>query len=262
MSNMTSQEYITKAFSNGKAFIPFITCGDPSLEITEQLVYTMEKEGADLIELGIPFSDPVAEGVVIQRASERALANGTTTDAIFEMVKRIRSNSQVPLAFMTYANLLFTYGLDRFLSQCKELGICCVILPDIPYEEKDEMLPKFNEYDIKLISLITPASKQRISMVASAAEGFLYCVSSMGVTGTRTTITSDVSGMIEEARKVTKTPCAIGFGISNPKTAKEMAAVADGVIVGSAIVKLVEEHGTDSVKPVGEFVRSMKEAIC
>ena len=252
---------IAEAFANGKAFIPFLTCGDPSLEVTEQLIYAMEEAGADLIELGIPFSDPVAEGVVIQRASERALANGTTTDAIFEMVRRIRSNSKVPLAFMTYANLLFTYGLERFLCQCKELGICCVILPDIPYEEKNEMLPKFNEYDIKLISLITPASKQRIAMIASEAEGFLYCVSSMGVTGTRTTITADVSGMVEEARRVTKTPCVIGFGISNPETAKEMAAVADGVIVGSAIVKLVEEHGTASLKPVGEFVRSMKKAI-
>ncbi len=261
MNKMTAQEYIEKVFSNGKAFIPFITCGDPDLETTERLVYAMEEAGADLIELGIPFSDPVAEGLVIQEASERALQGGVTTDDIFVMVGKIREKSDVPLAFMTYANLVFTYGLDRFLTKCKECGICCVILPDIPYEEKGEMLDKFQEYGVKLISLIAPTSQDRISKIATEAEGFVYCVSSLGVTGTRNEITTDVGAMVARVKKAKDIPCAIGFGISNPETASEMSKVADGVIVGSAIVKIVGTYGKESIKPVFDFVRAMKAAM-
>ncbi len=261
MNNMTAQNYIDKAFANGKAFIPFITCGDPDLETTEKLVYAMEKEGANLIELGIPFSDPVAEGPVIQEASERALKGGVTTDKIFDMVKRIREKSSVPLAFMTYANLLFTYGLDKFLLGCKENGICCVILPDIPFEEKGEMLDKFREYGVKMISLIAPTSKDRISKIAAEAEGFVYCVSSMGVTGTRTEITTDVAAMVAGVKAVNDIPCAVGFGISNAETAAKMSKAADGVIVGSAIVKIVGVHGRDCIAPVCEFVRELKSAM-
>lgn len=261
MNKMTAQDYIDKAFSKGKAFIPFITCGDPDLETTEKLVYAMEEAGADLIELGIPFSDPVAEGLVIQEASERALKGGVTTDDIFEMVQRIREKSSVPLAFMTYANLLFTYGLDRFLFSCRELGVSCVILPDIPFEEKGEMLGKFQEYGIKLISLIAPTSQDRIGKIAADAEGFVYCVSSLGVTGTRSEITTDVGTMVARVKETKNIPCAIGFGISSPETAAKMSKVADGVIVGSAIVKIVGAHGRDCVEPVCEFVRAMKTAM-
>ena len=261
MNEMKSQEYIDKVFSKGKAFIPFITCGDPDLETTEKLVYAMEKAGADLIELGIPFSDPVAEGPVIQQASERALAGGVTTDKIFEMVKKIRETSLVPLAFMTYANLLFTYGLDRFLSQCRECGICCVILPDIPFEEKGEMLDTFQAYDVKMISLIAPTSADRIDKIAIEAEGFVYCVSSMGVTGTRTEISTNVAEMVERVHRVKSIPCAIGFGISDPETAADMSRISDGVIVGSAIVKLVGEYGRNCIAPVCHFVKEMKKAI-
>ncbi len=261
MNHKKAQEYIEQAFSKGKAFIPFITCGDPDLETTEKLVYAMENAGANLIELGIPFSDPVAEGPVIQAASERALKAGTTTDKIFEMVEKIRVQSEVPLAFMTYANLLFTYGLDKFLSRCKECGICCVILPDIPFEEKGEMLDKFWEYDVKMISLIAPTSAERIQKIAAEAKGFVYCVSSLGVTGTRNEITTDVAAMVARVRGVQTIPCAIGFGISNPETAAKMSEFSDGVIVGSAIVKLVEEYGRHCIGPVCDFVREMKKAI-
>ncbi|AMJ42115.1 tryptophan synthase subunit alpha [Anaerotignum propionicum] len=261
MNKLTAQDYIDKAFSKGKAFIPFITCGDPDLETTEKLVYAMEEAGADLIELGIPFSDPVAEGLVIQEASQRALNCGTTTDEIFAMVKKIREKSNVPLAFMTYANLVFTYGLDRFLLKCKDCGICCVILPDIPFEEKGEMGDKFQEYGVKQISLIAPTSKHRISKIAAEAEGFVYCVSSLGVTGTRNEITTDVGAMVARLKEIKDIPCAIGFGISNPETAAEMSTVADGVIVGSAIVKMVGAYGRECIEPVSEFVRTMKAAM-
>lgn len=252
---------IQRAFSNGKAFIPFLTAGDPDLSVTEKMVYAMAEAGADLIELGIPFSDPVAEGVVIQRASERALSGGVTTDKIFDMVKKIRQTCDVPLAFMTYANLIFTYGTERFMENCRECGVCAVILPDIPYEEKQEMVPACRRNDVALISLIAPTSQERIQKIASEAEGFVYCVSSMGVTGVRQEIKTNVEEMVSLVKQEKDIPCAIGFGISSPEQAKQMASRADGVIVGSAIVRIVEQYGHDSVQPVSEYVKQMKKAI-
>ena len=252
---------IQKAFADGKAFIPFITCGDPSLDVTEQLVYKMEKVGADLIELGIPFSDPTAEGPVIQEANIRALSGGVTTDKIFDMVEKIRKNTQVPMVFMTYANVVFSYGADRFLSTCRAVGIDGLILPDLPYEEKEEFLPDCRRYGVDLISLIAPTSENRIAMIAKEAEGFLYVVSSLGVTGTRSEIKTDLASIVEVIRQNTRIPCAIGFGISTPEQAKAMAGLSDGAIVGSAIIKLIEKHGKDAAARVGEYVRRMKEAI-
>jgi tryptophan synthase alpha chain len=252
---------IQKAFQNGKAFIPFITAGDPSLEVTEQLVYEMEKAGADLIELGIPFSDPTAEGPVIQAANIRALSGGVTTDKVFEMVERIRKKSQVPLVFMTYANVVFSYGIERFVKRSAEVGMDGLILPDIPYEEKEEFDEVCRKYGLDLISLIAPTSHDRIRMVAKEAQGFVYCVSSLGVTGTRSEITTDVDAMVKLVKEVSDIPVAVGFGISNPETAKKMAEVSDGAIVGSAIVKLCAKYGEDCVGPVGDFVREMKMAI-
>lgn len=252
---------IQKAFQNGKAFIPFITAGDPSLEVTEQLVYEMEKAGADLIELGIPFSDPTAEGPVIQAANIRALSGGVTTDKVFEMVERIRKRSQVPLVFMTYANVVFSYGIERFVKRSAEVGMDGLILPDIPYEEKEEFDEVCRKYGLDLISLIAPTSHDRIRMVAKEAQGFVYCVSSLGVTGTRSEITTDVDAMVKLVKEVSDIPVAVGFGISNPETAKKMAEVSDGAIVGSAIVKLCAKYGEDCVGPVGDFVREMKMAI-
>ena len=252
---------IHKAFENGKAFIPFITCGDPDLETTRECVLEMVKSGADLIELGIPFSDPTAEGPVIQEANERALQGGVTTDKVFGLVRELRKETDIPMIFMTYANVVFSYGQDRFLSACKETGIDGIILPDLPYEEKDEFLPDCHKYGIDLISMIAPTSENRIAMIAKEAEGFLYIVSSLGVTGTRSEITTDLSSIVKVVRDNTDIPCAIGFGISTPEQAKKMADISDGAIVGSAIIKLIAQGRDGAPGRVGAYVRSMKEAL-
>ena len=252
---------IRKAFEKNKAFLAFITCGDPDLETTAAAVRAAVENGADLIELGIPFSDPTAEGPVIQEASLRALNGGVTTDRIFDFVRELRQDIDVPFVFMTYVNLVFSYGKKRFLSACKEIGIDGLILPDLPFEEKEEFLPDCHAYGVDLISLIAPTSANRIAMIAKEAEGFLYVVSSLGVTGTRSEITTDLAAIVELARKNTDIPCAIGFGISTPAQAKEMASLSDGVIVGSAIVKLLEEYGREAPKHIGAYVKSMKDAL-
>lgn len=252
---------IREAFSHGKAFIPFITCGDPDLETTGAVVREMVKNGADLIELGIPFSDPTAEGPVIQGANIRALSGGVTTDKIFAFVEELRCDVSVPMVFMTYANVVFSYGAERFISACKRIGIDGLILPDLPFEEKDEFLPLCREYGVDLISLIAPTSADRIAMIAKEADGFIYIVSSLGVTGVRSEITTDVSKLVELVRANTDVPCAVGFGISTPEQARKMAACSDGAIVGSAIVRRIAEYGKDSAKPVGEYVGQMKAAI-
>lgn len=252
---------IYKAFSDGKAFIPFITCGDPDLETTGAAICAMAANGADLIELGIPFSDPTAEGVVIQGANLRALRGGVTTDQIFDFVRALRKDVKIPFVFMTYANVVFSYGADAFISACAELGIDGLILPDLPYEEKDEFLPTCRKYGVDLISMIAPTSADRIAMIAKEAEGFLYIVSSLGVTGTRSEIKTDLASIVEVVRRNTKTPCAIGFGISTPEQAHKMAAIADGAIVGSAIIKLLERYGKDAPDKIGAYVKSMKDAL-
>jgi tryptophan synthase alpha chain len=252
---------IDDVFRNGKAFIPFITAGDPNLETTVMLVQAMAEAGADLIELGIPFSDPVAEGPVIQRADERALAAGTTTDRIFEAVRKIRQKTDVPLAFMTYVNPIYVYGPDKFMKNCRETGIDAVIVPDLPFEEKGEIKPYCEKYNISLISLIAPTSDERIGVIAHDAEGFVYVVSSLGVTGVRSEIVTDLGEMIALVKAARDIPCAVGFGISTPEQAEKIAVFADGVIVGSAIVKIVEQYGEESVEPVREYVRQMKSAI-
>lgn len=251
---------IKKAFENGKAFIPFITCGDPDLETTEFLVKAAVNNGADLVELGIPFSDPTAEGPVIQGANLRALNGGVTTDKIFDLVRKLRLDVTVPMVFMTYANVVFSYGAEQFIATCKEVGIDGLILPDLPFEEKEEFLPLCRQYDVDLISLIAPTSENRIAMIAKEAEGFIYIVSSLGVTGTRSEISTDLQSIVDVIRENTDTPCAIGFGISTPEQAKKMSQIADGVIVGSAIIKIIEKYGTESPAYVGEYVREMKQA--
>lgn len=252
---------ISDAFKNKKAFISFITCGDPDIETTEKLIYAMEKGGVDLIELGIPFSDPTAEGPVIQSANIRALNGGVTTDKIFNMVKRIRSKVQIPLVFMTYANVVFSYGTEKFIKTCSEIGIQGIILPDVPFEEKKEFSTICDKYGISFISLIAPTSEGRIVTIAKEAKGFIYCVSSLGVTGTRSKITTDISSMVSIVRSVTDIPVAVGFGISTPQQASEMAKKADGVIIGSAIVKIVEKYGINSADSVYEYVKKIKKAI-
>ncbi len=252
---------IQKAFRNGKAFIPFITCGDPDLETTKGLVRAMAENGADIIELGIPFSDPTAEGPVIQGANLRALRGGVTTDTIFEMVRELRRDVAVPLVFMTYANVVFSYGTERFVKAMEEANMDGLILPDVPYEEKGDLAPVCQQYGIDFISLIAPTSEGRITKIAADARGFLYCVSSLGVTGTRSQITTDVGAMVKLIRQANPAiPCAIGFGISTAEQVKDMSALSDGAIVGSAIVKLVAAHGRNCVPYVAEFVRQIKAA--
>ncbi len=252
---------IKNAFANGKAFIAFITCGDPDLETTKSVVKEAVANGADLIELGIPFSDPTAEGPVIQGANLRALTAGTTTDKIFDMVKELREEVTVPMVFMTYANVVFSYGSDDFIRICSEIGIDGLILPDLPFEEKEEFAPICHKYGVDLVSLIAPTSENRIAQIAREAEGFIYVVSSLGVTGMRSEIKTDLESIVASIRENAKVPCAIGFGISKPEQAKKMADISDGAIVGSAIIKIIEKYGKESPKYVGEYVKSMKDAI-
>ena len=252
---------IAKAFENGKAFIPFITCGDPNLATTEKVVRAAVANGADLIELGIPFSDPTAEGPVIQGANLRALQGGIKTDHIFAFVKKLREDIEIPLVFMTYANVVYSYGSEKFLTNCKEAGIDGLILPDVPFEEKGEFSEICRKYGVDLISLIAPTSADRISMIAKEAEGFIYIVSSLGVTGTRSEITTDLASIVKVVRENTKVPCAIGFGISTPEQAKKMAGYSDGAIVGSAIIKIIAQYGSDAAEHVGEYVGQMKQAV-
>ena len=252
---------ISKAFAKGKAFIPFITCGDPDVATTKTAVLEMVKAGADLIELGIPFSDPTAEGPVIQGANLRALTGGIKTKDVFNLVREIRKETDIPMVFMTYANVVYSYGADDFISTCKDIGIDGLILPDLPFEEKEEFLPICHKYGVDLVSLIAPTSEKRISKIAKEAEGFLYIVSSLGVTGTRSEITTDLASIVKVVRESTDIPCAIGFGISTPEQAAKMAGLSDGAIVGSAIIKILEKYGKDAPKHIGKYVKEMKEAI-
>lgn len=252
---------VEEAFQNHKAFIAFITVGDPDLETTEKVVHAAVENGADLIELGIPFSDPTAEGPVIMEADEVALKAGTTTDKVFELTKKLRKTITVPLVYMTYANVVFSYGCEKFAQKAADAGIDGLILPDVPYEEKEEFTEVFDRYGLDLISMIAPTSENRIAMIAKEAKGFIYMVSSLGVTGTRSEITTDISAMTDLVKKNTEVPCAVGFGISTPEQAAKMAELSDGAIVGSAIIKIIAKYGKEAAGPVGEYVKEMADAV-
>ena len=258
MNNKLKQVFDTP---NHKAFIGFLTAGDPTADCTVECILEMEKAGADLVEIGIPFSDPTAEGVVIQEANIRALKGGMTTDGAFDIVRRVREKSQIPLAFMTYANPVFHYGYDNFFRRCQELGVDAIILPDLPYEEKQEVEAPANAHDVALISMIAPTSESRIRQIASEAKGFIYVVSSLGVTGVRSEIRTDLKAIVESIRNATDVPCAVGFGINTPEQAKAMAEVSDGAIVGSAIVKIIAQYGEKAAPEVYRYVKSMKDAV-
>ena len=257
---------ITKKFNElenkrEKALIAFITGGDPDIETTEKLILAMEEAGADIIEIGIPFSDPAAEGPVIEKADERALAGGCTADKLFDMIKKVRIKTNMPLLFMTYINPVYIYGKDRFMSKCRETGIDGIIVPDLPFEEKDELENECNRHGVYLISMIAPTSGERIKKIAKNAEGFIYCVSSLGVTGMRNEINTDISELMRNIKKVSSVPCAVGFGISTPEQARDMAEISDGIIVGSAIVNIIAEFGKNSIDPVKQFVKELKSGI-
>jgi tryptophan synthase alpha chain len=252
---------IKNAFDHGKAFVAFLSAGDPSVEKTIEYVLEMEKAGADLIEIGIPFSDPIADGPVIQAANLRAFAAGISLEKIFDMVTEIRKQTQIPIVFLTYLNPVFHYGYEAFMERCAQCGVDGMIIPDLPIEEKKEVSEVATKYDVDIISMIAPTSMSRIQQIAQDASGFIYVVSSMGITGMRNEIETDLSSIIAAIREVTDVPTAIGFGINTPQQAKDMAAYADGAIVGSAIVKIIEEHGENAAKPLYDYVKSMKEAI-
>ncbi|WP_423838920.1 tryptophan synthase subunit alpha [Veillonella montpellierensis] len=261
-----TKQHIMAAFRQ-KAFIPFITAGDLTISDTERYIHTMAQAGADMIEIGIPFSDPVAEGPVIQRASERALQGGLKIDHIFAMVKRLRQGKDqrealtIPLILMTYINPIVVYGKERFFSACADVGIDGVIVPDCPFEEKGELIEAAHACGVCVISMIAPTSKNRIEMIASEAEGFIYCVSSLGVTGMRGHIQTDLPTIVSTIRQYTNIPVAIGFGISNPAQAKTMASVADGAVVGSALVAIVADKGSQADAAIHDYVSTMKVAV-
>lgn len=252
---------IEEAFQKHKAFIAFITVGDPDLETTERVVHAAVENGADLIELGIPFSDPTAEGPVIMEADEVALKAGTTTDKVFELTKKLRETITVPMVYMTYANVVFSYGCEKFAQKAADAGIDGLILPDVPYEEKEEFTEVFDRYGLDLISMIAPTSEDRIAMIAKEAKGLIYMVSSLGVTGTRSEITTDIAAMTDLVKKNSEVPCAVGFGISTPEQAARMAELSDGAIVGSAIIKIIAKYGKEAAGPVGEYVKEMADAV-
>ncbi len=252
---------VKDAFKDGKAFVAFITAGDPNLDKTADYILEMERAGADLIEIGIPFSDPIAEGVVIQEADLRALQSGTTTDGIFDMVEKLRRKTDMPLVFMGYLNPVFHYGYERFFARCKECGISGIIIPDLPYEEKGECEEIAAKYGVDVISMIAPTSAARIRAIASEAKGFLYVVSSMGVTGIRSEIKTDLASILAAVREASDIPAAVGFGINTPEQAAKVAEIADGVIVGSAIVKIIARYGSQAGPYIYDYVKKMKEAI-
>jgi tryptophan synthase alpha chain len=251
---------IPNAFKNGKAFIGFLTAGDPSVDKSVEYILAMEEAGCDLVELGIPFSDPMAEGFSIQEANLRALENNTTTDDVFEIVRKVRQKSDIPLVFLSYINPVFFYGYEEFFKKCGEYGVDGLIAPDLPYEEKGEIADFALKNDVDIISLIAPTSNQRIEMIAGDASGFIYLVSSFGVTGIRSEITTDLEPIVSQIKKACDLPVAVGFGIHTPKQAKEISQISDGVIVGSAIVNIIAEHGENASDALKEYVSDMKNA--
>lgn len=258
---MNKPHSVQDAFKNGKALIAYLMAGDPGMEKSGEYILRAQQAGADLVEIGIPFSDPIAEGEVIQGASVRALAAGATLEGIFTMVKAIRPQVRIPLAFMTYLNPVFVYGYDRFFSRCNDCGVSALIIPDLPFEEQQEVKDAAHAYQIDIVSLIAPTSKSRIERIAREAEGFVYLVSSMGVTGMRSEIQTDIAALVQGIRNATDIPVAVGFGISTPEQAARYAALSDGAIVGSAIVRLIAEYGNDAGEAITEFISSLKQAM-
>lgn len=248
---------------NEKALINFIMAGDPDLDATKEFAVEMAKRGADLIELGIPFSDPVAEGPVIQKANERALRNNIKLKQIMRLCREIRKETEVPLIFLLYYNIIFNIGADKFFRELKENGVDGVIIPDLPYEEKGEAAAEAKKYGIKVISMVAPTSKSRVEAICREAEGFLYVVSSLGVTGMRSSFKTDFKEFFRLIDAYCSIPKCLGFGISGEEHVKQLKEYADGLIIGSAIVKRIEESSTreEAVKSIGDFTERLKNAL-
>lgn len=248
---------------NKKALITFITAGDPDLATTEELVLEMERQGADLVELGIPFTDPMAEGPVIQVANTRALKNDVSIPRIMELVERLRVKTQVPIVYLMYFNSILHYGVERFFKDCAKSGVDGVIIPDLPFEESDEVSNYTESNGVHYITMVSPTSEKRIISIASDAKGFLYCVSSLGVTGTREKIATDLNSFFNQIKKYSKIPNCLGFGISSPEQVSQVKQYCDGVIVGSAIVKLIaaDTDKENKIETVGKFTADLKNAL-
>jgi len=252
---------IRDAFDGKKAFIAYLMAGDPNLEKSAEYILAAQAGGADLIEIGIPFSDPVAEGPVIEAAAARALTQGTRLEDVLNMVAGIQDRVHIPLLLMTYCNPVFVYGYENFFARCAEVGVCGVIIPDLPFEEQAEAQIYARACDVEMVTLIAPTSQERVAQIAAEAEGFIYLVSSLGVTGVRSEITTDLAGIVMDIKRHTSIPVAVGFGISTPEQAALYAQVTDGVIVGSAIVDIIAQHGENAAAHVQAYIASMKGAI-
>lgn len=252
---------ITDAFKNKKAFVGFLTAGDPSLDKTEEFIITMEQSGASVIEIGVPFSDPIAEGPVVQDANVRALSaeGGCTTDMIFDMLARVKGKVSVPIVLMTYLNPVFKYGYEAFMKKCADTGVSGIIIPDMPYDEKDEILPIADEYGVEIISLVAPASKSRIQMIAKDAKGYIYVLPSLNATDARSNIVTDISEIVAEIRQVTDTPVILEIGVNYPEA--EYETIADGFVVENAIVNIIAKYGNDAAVHIAEYVKKTVESL-
>ncbi|ABR47295.1 tryptophan synthase, alpha subunit [Alkaliphilus metalliredigens QYMF] len=260
ISRITNKLQALKEYDE-KALITYVTAGDPDLETTFDLVLAMEKAGADIIELGIPYSDPLADGPVIQRASQRALNAGANMEAIFELVIKLREKTQIPLVFLVYYNCVFKYGLETFLNRCQEIGIDGLIIPDLPLEERRELQVMMQQYPMDLIPLVAPTSEDRMKEIVQDAEGFIYCVSSTGVTGKRNSLAGNLEGFMQQLRTYTEIPLVIGFGISNSEMMDKLKNICDGFIIGSAVIEKIEAGLEDrsSVERVSKFIEKLYE---
>lgn len=261
--NRIDKKFKTLEEKDETALITFISAGVPDLFTTKELIIEMEDKGVDIVEIGIPNSRPIADGPVIAEASRRALENGVKISKIMSMVEELREETEIPLVYLVYFNSVFAYGIDRFAAKCKEIGIDGILIPDLPIEERGEILEACQGNDVYLIPLVTPSSEDRIEEITKDANGFVYCVAVKGVTGTRSTINENIGEYMSKVSKYTDLPKAIGFGISTPEMAKSYKDFAEGVIVGSAIVKKMLEKKPEQevIKDVGEFVYSLKQAI-
>lgn len=252
---------ITDAFKDKKAFVGFLTAGDPSLDKTAEFILTIQEAGAAVVEIGVPFSDPIAETPVVQEANVRALSveGGCTTDMIFNMLSSIKDQVKVPLVLMTYLNPVFKYGYEAFMDKCKEAGVSGIIIPDMPYNEREEILPFAEKYGVDIISLVAPASKSRIQMIAKEAKGYIYVLPSLNAADGRSDVVTDISGIVAQIRKVTDTPVVLEIGVNYPEA--EYETIADGFVVENAIVNIIAEHGKEAAPYIREYVKKTVESL-
>lgn len=252
---------ISEAFSNKKAFVGFLTAGDPSLDKTEEFILKMQEAGASVVEIGVPFSDPIAETPVVQEANVRALSaeGGCTTDMIFDMLAKVKDKLTIPVVLMTYLNPVFKYGYEAFMKKCDETGVSGIIIPDMPYDEREEILPMADKYGVDIISLVAPASKSRIRMIAGDAKGYIYVLPSLDAADGRKDVVTDISDIVAQIRKVTDTPVVLEIGVDYPEA--EYETIADGFVVENAIVNLIAKHGNDAAQPIYDYVKKTVEHL-